>query len=287
MTELLTTAANNWRAVLAGLQPRWPVLAVAMALEVMRPGKKLHWPTVIGNIIYIPVGLTLGMTVRGTALHTLQGHVPQDLPHFRQWAHTPARQIGLWLLYLACFDFLYYWLHRAQHQVPWLWRYHMVHHSDVNVCAASVGRHHWLEEGFRFFIITGPLIALMGGAKDAPAWVLAFIVLNGILMHWNVALRFGPLERCIITPAYHRIHHSIEGRHYDRNFGVFTQLWDHVFGTRYVPRPGEYPETGITQLPHLRAWALLAPWPLVWLDRRPSDSLPGSEPATMEPAKKG
>ena len=130
-------------------------------------------------------------------------------------------------------------------------------------------------------------IVLMGGAKDAPGWVLAFIVLNGILMHWNVALRFGPLERCIITPAYHRIHHSIEERHYDRNFGVFTQLWDHVFGTRYVPRPGEYPEAGITQLPHLRAWALLAPWPLVWLDRRPSDSPPGSEPATMEPAKKG
>ncbi|MFO1212069.1 MAG: hypothetical protein U1E74_05795 [Paenacidovorax caeni] len=44
MTELLTTAANNWRAVLAGLQPWWPVLAVAMALEVMRPGKSCIGP---------------------------------------------------------------------------------------------------------------------------------------------------------------------------------------------------------------------------------------------------
>ncbi|MBS0294436.1 MAG: sterol desaturase family protein [Proteobacteria bacterium] len=201
----------------------------------------------------------------GSARHA--GPCSSGSAGLRQWAHTPARQLGLWLLYLACFDFLYYWLHRAQHQIPWLWRYHMVHHSDVNVCAASVGRHHWLEEGFRFFIITAPLIMLMGGAQGSPPWVAAFIVLNGILMHWNVAIRFGPLERCIITPAYHRIHHSIEARHYDKNFGVFTQLWDRVFGTRHVPAPGEYPETGITRLSGLRGWALLAPWPLIWLDR--------------------
>src|SRR2546427_12608061 len=76
-------------------------------------------------------------------------------------AHTPIRQILLWIAYIAFFDFLYYWLHRAQHQIPFLWRYHMVHHSDVNTSATTVGRHHWLEEGFRFFIITAPLIFLM------------------------------------------------------------------------------------------------------------------------------
>lgn len=116
------------------------------------------------------------------------------------WAHGLARQLGLWLLYLACFDFFYYWLHRAQHQIPWLWRYYMVHHSDVNVSASSVGRPHWLEAGFRFFVITAPLILIMGGGEGSPSWVLAFIVLNGVFMHWNVSQRFGPLERCVITP---------------------------------------------------------------------------------------
>ncbi len=276
MTEFLTSVANNWHSVLAGLRPWWPVLAGAIVFEIIRPGKRLHWPTVVANIIYIPVGLTLGMTALASVLQAMQSYVPSDLLGIRQWAHTPIRQLGLWLLYLASFDFLYYWLHRAQHQIPWLWRYHMVHHSDVNVCAASVGRHHWLEEGFRFFIITAPLIVFMGGAKDAPPWVLAFIVLNGILMHWNVAFRFGPLERCIITPAYHRIHHSIEERHYDKNFGVFTQLWDHVFGTRHVPSRGEYPETGITHLSSMRGWGLLAPWPLVWLEKTPPAAAPGA-----------
>ena len=184
------------------------------------------------------------------------------------WAHGLARQLGLWLLYLACFDFFYYWLHRAQHQIPWLWRYYMVHHSDVNVSASSVGRPHWLEAGFRFFVITAPLILIMGGGEGSPSWVLAFIVLNGVFMHWNVSLRFGPLERCVITPAYHRLHHSIEERHYDTNFRGFTQLWDRVLGTRMLPGKGDYPETGLQNLTSMRSWALLTSWPLLWLTRK-------------------
>ena len=139
----------------------------------------------------------------------------------------------------------------------------MVHHSDVNVSASSVGRHHWFEEGFRYFIVTAPLVVLMGGAHGAPVWVLGFIVLNGIFMHWNVSFRFGMLERLVITPAYHRLHHSIEERHYDTNFGVFTQLWDRVFGTRQLPARSDYPETGIVGLRSTRSWALLAPWPIL------------------------
>lgn len=257
---------NLWghlRAVLAGLVPWWPVLVGAIAVEVLRPGKRLHWPTVIANSVYIPLGLAVGGTVLSYVLPTLDAQVPPDVLRLRQWADTPAKQVALWLLYLACFDFLYYWLHRAQHRIPWLWRYHMVHHSDVNVSASSVGRHHWFEEGFRYFIVTAPLVVLMGGAHGAPVWVLGFIVLNGIFMHWNVSFRFGMLERLVITPAYHRLHHSIEERHYDTNFGVFTQLWDRVFGTRQLPARSDYPETGIVGLSSTRSWALLAPWPIL------------------------
>ena len=260
---MLVQFAGVLRGVLAGLTSWWPVLAAAVLVEVLRPGRRLHWPTVLANVAYLPLGLALGVAVLEGALQSLQAYLPADLFALRAWATTPARQLALWLGYLVCFDFLYYWLHRAQHQVPWLWRYHMVHHADENVSASTVGRHHWLEEGFRFFIITAPLIVLLGTVSGAPLWVAAFIGVNGVFMHWNVALRFGPLERWIITPAYHRIHHSVERRHWDRNFGVFTQLWDRVFGTRHVPAADEYPATGITGLGGMRAWALLAPWPLI------------------------
>ncbi len=273
--DLLSDFLHNWRTVCAGLAPWWPVLAAAIVAEMLWPGRRLHWPTVVTNTLYIPLGLTLAATLVSPALRAMQAHVPVDVLALRRWADTPPKQILLWFGYLTSFDFLYYWLHRAQHRIPFLWQYHMVHHSDVNVSASSAGRHHWLEEGFRFFIITAPLIFLMGGVEGAPSWVLAFIVLNGVFMHWNVRLRFGPLERWIITPAYHRLHHSIEERHYDTNFGVFTQLWDRVFSTRMLPGEGEYPETGLQKLTSMRSWALLAPWPLLWLTRNSEEPEPG------------
>lgn len=266
--DFLSGAILTWRGILSGLEPWWPVLIVAIGIEILRPGRKIHWVTVVGNVIYIPLGLTAGAVVLGPVLEALQQYVPADIMGLRHWANTLPKQLCLWFFYLICFDFLYYWLHRAQHQISWLWRYHMVHHSDVNTSASTVGRHHWLEEGFRFFIITAPLIILMGGVEGAPSWVLTFIVLNGVFMHWNVSLRFGLLERWVITPAYHRLHHSIEERHYDTNFGVFTQLWDRVFGTRMLPGKGDYPETGLQDLTSMRSWALLAPWPLLWLTRK-------------------
>ena len=81
-----------------------------------------------------------------------------------------------------------------------------------------------------------------GGAKDAPDGA-GLIVLNGILMHWNVALRFGPLERCIIPrPTTASTTPSKSGTTTE-NFSVFRSSYGIIrcLGTRYVPRPGEYP----------------------------------------------
>ena len=267
---------EHLRHTLSALAPWWPVLAAATLVEVLKPGKKLHWPTVIANCIYMPLGLTLGALVAAKVFTLAEPYIPADITHLRAWADTPAKTVLLWLVYLVVFDLLYYCLHRAQHQVPWLWRFHMVHHSDTNTSATTVGRHHWLEEFFRLFIITWPLIFLMGGTSNMPLWVSLFMLLNGIFMHWNVAFRFGALEKYIITPAYHRIHHSIEERHYDKNFGVFTQLWDYVFATRYLPQPHEYPETGISGLSSTRSWALVMPWPVDLSKSPKSISVPSS-----------
>ena len=69
--------------------------------------------------------------------------------------------------------------------------------------------------------------------------------------------------KLVITPAYHRIHHSIHEDHYDNNFGVFTQLWDFLFKTRYLPAKFENPETGVADFPEKNTWALLSPIPVI------------------------
>ena len=58
----------------------------------------------------------------------------------------------------------------------------------------------------------------------------------------------GPLRAWFVDNRYHRIHHSLEERHFDRNFGAFTTLWDRLFGTHYAPEPGEWPDVGLAEV---------------------------------------
>ena len=64
-------------------------------------------------------------------------------------------------------------------------------------------------------------------------------------VHMNLPVGFGRLWWLVTSPQYHRIHHSIEREHRDKNFAVWFPIWDVLFGTAYVPKPDEYPETGV------------------------------------------
>ena len=259
----LESLQTNWAYTLAALKPWLPLLVVATLVEIFRPGRKLKAKSTIANFIYAPIALTLGATILGPTIAWANTKLPHDIIHLRTFSESVWGSVLVWVTYLILFDFFYYWLHRAQHQIPFMWRFHMVHHTDENVSASSVGRHHWLEDGFRFFFITAPLIILMGGASQIPMVATGFIIFNGVLMHWNTSFRFGPFEKLIITPAYHRIHHSIEEKHFDKNFGVFTQTWDKVFKTRHLPTQEEYPTTGVSHMSEEKTLALLLPWPVV------------------------
>lgn len=157
--------------------------------------------------------------------------------------------VAAFVLYLLCFDFAYYWLHRAQHTFGWLWRFHATHHADPNISTISSSRHHWLEDVLRFLPVLLPLSWVFGNLNSLPLWALVTPGLYGLFIHWNTPWRMNTLSRIIVTPWFHRIHHSIEPSHHNKNFAVFFPLWDMVFGTAYFAEKNEYPETGIdTQL---------------------------------------
>jgi sterol desaturase/sphingolipid hydroxylase (fatty acid hydroxylase superfamily) len=82
---------------------------------------------------------------------------------------------------------------------------------------------------------------------DAPMAVYLVLALKWYpkLYHANVKTNFGLFKYVMVTPQSHRIHHSIDPRHRDKNFGVVFSFWDRMFGTLY-PHYDEYPETGIT-----------------------------------------
>lgn len=236
-------------------------LVPMLLLEVAFPARRLHWSTTAFNFLYAPVYLFLA----GVLVHSLMAQVSQWIPlnvlgvdpqSFSLWLLLPAL-----LVYLAMFDFFYYWLHRAQHRWPWLWRYHLFHHTDTNVSVSTATRHHWIEESARLFVLGVPLLILVGNPMSTLPWLGVVMGVYGLFIHWNVPLQLGFLTRVVVGPQYHRIHHSLAHEHFDKNFTVFFPFWDAIFGTQCLPTSADFPETGVPGTVHPNSLKLLLPVP--------------------------
>lgn len=142
-------------------------------------------------------------------------------------------------------EFFYYWFHRLQHRSAFLWTFHSEHHS-LREMSAWNSNHHFTEELFRIPFVTIPMSLLFHfDTGFAPAIVWVLIGMQGQFEHSHTRLNLGWLRYVIADNRYHRIHHSVETRHYNRNFGSFTSIWDHLFGTAHFPAADEWPDTGI------------------------------------------
>jgi hypothetical protein len=160
-------------------------------------------------------------------------------------ATGPVTAFLLAFVPILVFDFFYYWFHRLQHQWDWLWEIHQLHHSEPALNVTTNFRHHWLEEFFRSFFILLPMNWVLGLGPATSAVAALFIGQWSSFFHANIRLGLGPLTSVITGPQYHRIHHSIEPRHFRRNYAAFFPLWDWVFGTYFRPAKGEWPEVGL------------------------------------------
>lgn len=144
-------------------------------------------------------------------------------------------------------DFFYYWFHRAQHTIPALWRLHAVHHAIRQMNAVN-SYHHWTEELLRIAVVTVPALWLVRLDYTAPI-VVAAVFLQGYFLHATTRLHLGPINRLIADNRTHRIHHSLEQRHFGKNYGSFCTVWDQVFRTAYFPKADEWPAVGLSDRP--------------------------------------
>ena len=129
-----------------------------------------------------------------------------------------------------------YWQHRLSHRIPWLWRFHALHHSGERLNLTRAGRFHFMDIGPAAFMVFAPLIVL--GAPDTMlTWVASISGVLGVLEHANMRMRTPAwLGWVVCTPAVHRHHHSRVLRESDRNFGTLFMLFDVLFGTYERPR---------------------------------------------------
>ncbi|RAI59645.1 GNAT family N-acetyltransferase [Roseicella frigidaeris] len=158
---------------------------------------------------------------------------------------------------LLAYDLSYYLYHLAQHKIPILWELHKVHHSAEVMVGITKDRIHPVDElmnrvwdGLFVGVVYGIWYYFAVDLVEATILGVSVYVVRNILMmdfirHTHLRVSFGPLNGVILCPHWHQLHHSVDPKHYDRNFGLLLSVWDRMFGTACVPEPGERFEFGI------------------------------------------
>jgi sterol desaturase/sphingolipid hydroxylase (fatty acid hydroxylase superfamily) len=135
---------------------------------------------------------------------------------------------------LVLTDLVQYWVHRAFHRVPVLWRFHRVHHSADVMDWLAGSRLHLVDVAVTRGLTYVPIYVL-GFAETALVAYVAFVSIQATFIHANVRFNFGALRWVMATPQFHHWHHGAEPEAIDKNFAVHLPLLDQVFGTCYLP----------------------------------------------------
>ena len=202
------------------------------------------------------VGRMAVATALFTGLHTLIGGRPDLAYVVPGWLVV----VGFTVCHFLCDDLSKYLVHRALHRWPVLWAFHKVHHSATTLTPLTVYRTHPMEAvlfSLRGTAVQASVVAVFifffGSAVDlftvlgASVFLFAFNAAGSNLRHSHVRISYGRrLERWLMSPAQHQIHHSEEERHHDKNFGTVLSLWDWLGSTLHLAEKGEELRYGLT-----------------------------------------
>lgn len=199
----------------------------------------LRWYVVYSLVIIGLQALGMGLIVSGLQSWLGAPFISLPIPQ-NIWTY------GLFaLLFFLMTDFFYYWFHRWQHTTAFLWEQHKFHHSETSLNVTSSRRVHWLEDPLLIVFLSIPM-GLLVDFNGLALGILAFIEILWLqFIHLNLRLNLRSLSPIITGPQYHRIHHSFQTEHLDKNFAAFFPIWDIIFGTYYHPQRNEFPATGL------------------------------------------
>lgn len=211
------------------------VFEVCERLWPARPVDKFH------DLKLDLLSFAFALAVNRVSTHVIRAWVGDVTPAgLAPWVHYLQSLPSICKIIIALFivDFIIYWIHRGQHRFDILWRTHAWHHS--------IEQMYWFA-GFRTsflhsFIYNIPQVVIpVTLFKLSPAEAGIGYSLGLLIQFWehtNLRVNIGPLAWLIISPAYHRIHHSATS-HRGMNLGTTFSIWDRLFGTYVDPNEVE------------------------------------------------
>jgi len=158
------------------------------------------------------------------------------------------------IITIVLMDAWIYWQHRLMHIIPWFWRLHRLHHTDLDYDLSTAVRFHPVEILFSM-LIKMLAITILGGPAIAVFIYEIILSSAAIFNHANAKIPARleqKLRRFIVTPDFHRIHHSTIRQETDSNYGNFLSLWDHLFRS-YTSQPKHDHESMLLGLDEFRS----------------------------------
>lgn len=218
------------------------LVAVFEIWERLRPARRIdRWRDFKIDLLSFAFALMVNRLCTYSVTHGAKAISPELLVDWVRWIHTLPSVFKI-ILGIFVVDFVIYWIHRAQHNTNLLWRTHAWHHSIEQMYWFSGFR----TSFFHSFLYNIPQTVI-------PLWIFALSPLEagigysiGLLIqfweHTNVRVNIGPLKWIIITPEYHRVHHSATDAS-RKNLGTTFSIWDRIFGTYVDPKtmPESFP----------------------------------------------
>ncbi len=242
------------------------MLILMSALEALFPARdrvqsrRRRWSTNLGLVVIdtLTIRILFPVIAVGAALWaTREGVGVLNVLNLPIWINV--------ILAIALLDMMIYWQHVAFHKIPMFWRLHKVHHADRDLDASSGLRFHPAEIVLSMIYKMGIVIVL---GAPVLAVIIFEIILNAcaIFNHANVKLPRWierPLRLVIVTPALHRIHHSVVECETNSNYGFSVIWWDRIFGS-FTPQPKGQLTLGLseyqTNAPSGLIWSLMTPF---------------------------
>ncbi|MCI2398710.1 sterol desaturase family protein [Aliiroseovarius subalbicans] len=313
--ELSTAVHDVWLQVLLGgsgrLSPMFiaSMLLICVALYYSRKPGQGFWAWVFPRDVYRTTSFwvdaklwLLGTVLAGVGVFSIVGFGPaiaQAIQTSLMGANAPQSTwppFVVGFILMAAADFSSYWVHRISHEWPRLWPFHAVHHSAEVLNPITVNRKHPVYSLFSSLCggvvigtTQGLLLGLLIGEIEiatimgANLFYYAFHLAGANLRHTHIWLSFGRMaEHLVISPAQHQVHHSLDPRHFNKNYGEVLAIWDWMFGSLYVPQGYEELKFGLAdgrgrpvKQPHptLRA-ALWEPFVTAFRRKRPRTQMP-------------
>ena len=241
------------------------LISIEMTLSFIQKKKYYTLADTFTNVYLTSLNMGLDILVRGGTLFALN--------YFYQFSpFTYDNLLIYWILLFVAEDFLYFVLHYVDHHSRFFWAVHVTHHSS-NTLNFTVGFRSSVFQPLYRFVYFIPL-ALMGFKAIDIMFIYSATQIWGIIVHTRFVGRLGFLEKFMVTPSHHRVHHGANTRYLDKNIGMALIIWDKIFGTFQTEEEHDPVKYGLTKEIDSRGPINIVfhEWKAIWKDVKKTPS---------------